>query len=174
MAAAAPLTPAAHAADDGVSVSPSVPSPGSELGLRVTGCTGRSGAATSAAFVSDARLSGSDGTLTGETRVRSALGREHSYEVKVTCEGEDGPKSITAPLTLAGAAASPSDVAPPSGHASPVAPVKAGGGAAAEFATEDARQAGPDAAHTVTGLVLAGVAGVAVMGLRGRRDRRTG
>ncbi|MFD7434202.1 hypothetical protein [Streptomyces sp. NPDC059861] len=166
----------AYAADGGVSVSPATPAPGGELGLRVTGCTGKAGVASSAAFVTEARLSGLGGTLTGQTRIRSALRPERSYEVKVTCAGADGPKSITTPLTLTdGSAASPG-VQHPSGHASPIAPVKAGGGGTAHLAAgdEDARATGPNAGHAVTGLVLAGAAGVAVKVLGGRRSRRTG
>ncbi|MFJ4472458.1 hypothetical protein ACIP2X_33915 [Streptomyces sp. NPDC089424] len=176
LAATATLAPVAHAADGGVSVSPTTPAPGGDLGLRVTGCTGRTGVATSAAFVGEARLSGVDGTLTGETRIRSAVRPERSYEVQVTCDGADGPRSITAPLTLAGGSARSSGGQHPSGHASPVAPVKAGGGGTARLAAgdEDARATGPNAAHAVTGLVLAGAAGVAVKVLGGRRSRRTG
>jgi hypothetical protein len=56
----------------------------------------------------------------------------------------------------------------PSPYASPVAPVHAGGGGTA---TSVAASAGPGTAHAVTGLVLAGVAAVAVV-LRGSRRRR--
>ncbi|MGW1540452.1 hypothetical protein ACWCPM_09450 [Streptomyces sp. NPDC002309] len=176
LAGTATLAPVAHATDGGVSVTPATPAPGGELGLRVTGCTGQAGVATSAAFVTEARLSGLDGTLTGETRIRSALAPEQSYEVTVTCDGADGPRSITAPLTLTDGSTSPAGVEHPSGHASPIAPVRAGGGGAAHLVAgdEDARAAGPDAAHAVTGLVLAGAAGVAVNVLGRRRSRRTG
>ncbi|MFB9462034.1 hypothetical protein [Streptomyces cinereospinus] len=306
LAATATLTPAAHAADGGVRVSPATPVPGSDVRLRVTGCTGRTGAAASAAFVTDARLSGSDGTLTGETRIRSTLPPRQRYAVTVTCEDGDGPRSVTAPLTLAGPAvarvraaaadpsrevtpaapdaappsayalpsedipadapdgisevvpedvpeavpdeadppalalpaeqvpeaapeavpdaadppaldlppgelpsgdlppavpdaadpadpedfsaafppgepvppapdaANPSAFAPPSGFASPVAPVKAGGGGTAGLAAVDARSTGPNAAHAITGLVLAATSGIAVLVLGGRRSRRTG
>lgn len=176
LAGTATLTPVAHAADGGLSVTPATPAPGGELGLRVTGCTGQAGVATSAAFVTEARLSGPDGTLTGETRIRSTLPPERSYQVTVVCDGADGPKSITAPLTLTDGSTSPSGGEHPSGHASPIAPVRAGGGGTARLAAgdEDTRAAGPNAAHAVTGLVLAGAAGVAVKVLGGRRGRRTG
>ncbi|GAA3303532.1 hypothetical protein GCM10020295_52360 [Streptomyces cinereospinus] len=287
-------------------VSPATPVPGSDVRLRVTGCTGRTGAAASAAFVTDARLSGSDGTLTGETRIRSTLPPRQRYAVTVTCEDGDGPRSVTAPLTLAGpavarvraAAADPSrevtpaapDAAPPSAYALPSEdipadaprrhlrgrpggrprgrarrgrparprppggagprggprgrarrgrpaaldlppgelpsgdlprrcptrrtprtrrtspppsrrvnpsrprptrrtprpsprppgspprspPVKAGGGGTAGLAAVDARSTGPNAAHAITGLVLAATSGIAVLVLGGRRSRRTG
>ncbi|MFJ8050945.1 hypothetical protein [Streptomyces luteogriseus] len=61
----------------------------------------------------------------------------------------------------------------PSTWASPVAPVQAGGGGAAELVAAEERGAGPGTAQGVTGLVLAGVAAV-VVALRGlRRSRGT-
>lgn len=61
----------------------------------------------------------------------------------------------------------------PSAPASPVAPVQAGGGGAADLAAAEERGAGPGTAQGVTGLVLAGVAAV-VVAVRGvRRGRGT-
>ena len=73
LACVAGLSPAAaHAADgQGVTVSPASPAPGSVVALRVSGCSGTTGSAASTAFVSDARLAGFDGALTGEAQVRS-------------------------------------------------------------------------------------------------------
>lgn len=70
----------------------------------------------------------------------------------------------------------------PSSPASPVAPVRAGGGGAvARLATsqdaadpDDARHTGPGTRHAVVGLVLAGVAAVAVVARGVRRSRRRG
>jgi hypothetical protein len=162
--AAAALTPAAHAADGrgGVSVTPSSPAPGVEVALRVSGCAGKTATAASAAFVADARLTGSGGTLAGETRVRSSI-RPGPYEVKVTC----ADSQLKGTLTVAVGGSS----ARPGASASPVAPVQAGGGGAARLAAADAREAGPGTGHAVTGLVLAGVAAVAVV-IRGRRRSR--
>lgn len=157
--------PPAHAAGGGVSVSPSTPAPGSDLALRVTGCPGATGTAASAAFVADALLTGAEGTLTGETRVRSTL-TPGTYEVRVDCASERTPRTLRAALTVAGADA-------PSAPASPVAPVTAGGGGAARLASVDAAETGPNTAQTVTGLVLAGVAAVAVVLTGARRSRRT-
>jgi len=168
------LTPAAHAADGGsVTVTPSSPAPGADVSLRVRGCVGeRSATAVSAAFVTDARLTGSDGTLAGETRVRTSI-KAGSYDVRITC----ADFRVTGRITVGHGSAQPSESAPtfPSGPESPVAPVPAGGGGTAHLSTgEDARAAGPGTGQTVTGLVLAGVAAVAVA-LRGsRRSRRTG
>ncbi|MFI9568272.1 hypothetical protein [Streptomyces rishiriensis] len=99
---AAVLTPTAYAASGdvgrdeggrgagaGVSVTPSRPSPGSEVTLRATGCDGRTATAASAAFVADAQLvvaDGAGGALTGDTRVRSSLAAG-GYDVRITCAG---------------------------------------------------------------------------------------
>lgn len=84
----------AHAADSGgVSVVPASPVPGSDIQVRAKGCGGRSGTATSKAFVANAQLTqltGKDlGTLAGETRVRSSLGAG-TYDVRITCDGREG------------------------------------------------------------------------------------
>ncbi|MEU8968635.1 hypothetical protein AB0D11_05050 [Streptomyces monashensis] len=202
--AVAALTPSAHAADGGsVSVTPGSPSPGTDVSLRVRGCSGSEGTAVSGAFVSDARLTGKGGSLSGETRVRSSLA-PGAYDVRITC----ADYVISGRITVAGgrgaAQGSAQGTDPGSGRdtdrgseqtqqsgqagrtgesdgrpdaaASPVAPVHAGGGGTAtHFATVATSASGPDAAETVTGLGLAGVAALAV-GLRGHRgrDRRTG
>ncbi|MEU6506639.1 hypothetical protein [Streptomyces sp. NPDC046942] len=83
--AAAALTPSAHAVDGGsVDVTPGSPAPGTDVSLRVHGCSGPEGTAVSTAFVADARLTGRQGTLSGETRVRSSLA-PGTYDVRVTC-----------------------------------------------------------------------------------------
>ncbi|GAA2273299.1 hypothetical protein GCM10010234_05420 [Streptomyces hawaiiensis] len=62
----------------------------------------------------------------------------------------------------------------PGAPASPVAPVRAGGGGAADSLAAEERGAGPGTAQGVTGLVLAGAAAVVVVALRGvRRGRGT-
>lgn len=161
--AVAAFTPLAQAADGGsVSVTPSSPAPGADLTLRVTGCAGRTATAASAAFVADARLTGAGGSLAGETRVRSTI-RPGSYDVKITCADFEvkgritvvGDKSTTAP-------------------ASPAAPVNAGGGwTATHLSAMQPRATGPGTGHAVTGLVLAGVAAVAVVLRSSRRSRGT-
>ncbi|GCB49058.1 hypothetical protein [Streptomyces sp. NL15-2K] len=166
--AVAALIPIAHAADGGGSISatPSSPAPGAEVALRVSGCAGKTATAASTAFVADARLTGSGGTLAGETRVRSSI-EPGPYEVKVSCA--DSQLNGTLTVAAGGSSARPGA----SAAASPVAPVQAGGGGAARLAATDAREAGagPGVAQTVTGLVLAGVAAVAVV-IRGRRRSR--
>lgn len=158
------VTPAAYAADGGVSVSPASAHPGGDIALLVSGCREKSGLAVSTAFVADARLTvGADGTLVGQSRIRSTL-TEGTYDVRVAC----GDTSRAGAVTVAQKGARPS------GHASPVAPVEAGGGGAAHLAVVDARAAGPGTAHTVTGLVLAGVAATAVALRSARRCREQG
>ena len=90
----------------------------------------------------------------------------------------DGGGRPSAPGVDADPSAPGVDGEPPLSHrpgawASPVAPVQAGGGGAAELVAAEERGAGPGTAQGVTGLVLAGVAAV-VVALRGlRRGRGT-
>ncbi|MGW5428420.1 hypothetical protein ACWET9_14560 [Streptomyces sp. NPDC004059] len=169
--AVAACTPAAHAADGGaVSVTPAAPLPGTDVSVRVRGCSGPQGTAVSDAFVTDARLTGNGGTLSGETRVRSGL-RAGAYDVRITC----ADYVITGRITVVGSGAVPGQATgqyldPGRWPLGPVAPVPAGGGGTAHFATVATTDSGPDTAQTVTGLALAGLAAVAV-GLRARRGR---
>ncbi|MFJ8540760.1 hypothetical protein ACIRFH_01875 [Streptomyces sp. NPDC093586] len=167
-----PVAPAAYAADgDGVAVTPSSPAPGADVALRVPDCTERTAVAVSAAFESDVRLSAADegGVLVGSSRVRSSAAAG-AYAVRVTCgrDARQGTITVDAPHRPAHRPSAPS---------SPVAPVDAGGGGAARLAAphsdDAARVDPPGTAHTVTGLVLAGIAAVAV-GLRGVRSRSRG
>ncbi|MFF0094503.1 hypothetical protein ACFYSF_31725 [Streptomyces canus] len=171
--AVAALTPAAQAADGGsVSVTPSSPTtPGADLTLRVTGCAGRTATAASAAFVADARLTGADGSLTGDTRVRSSV-EPGSYDVQVTCADFQVKGRITVAAAMgAGATATATATA----LATPAAPVNAGGGwTATHLSAMEPHPTGPGTGHAVTGLVLAGVAAVAVVLRRSRRSRGTG
>ncbi|MET8566597.1 hypothetical protein [Streptomyces sp. NPDC004783] len=168
-AAAAPFAPAAHAADGGgVSVTPSTPVPGADVTLRVPGCAEKTAVAVSAAFETDVRLSlaEKDGVLVGSSRVRTSV-EAGVYAVQVTCGRNAREGTITVHER-------PGPADRPSAPASPVAPVHAGGGGSAELAVstadDGARAEPPGTAHTVTGLVLAGIAAVAVA-LRGVRSR---
>lgn len=169
VAVLAALTPTAYAADGGtVSVTPASPAPGADVALKISGCAGTTGSAASDAFVADAELVGTAGTLAGETRVRSSL-EPGSYDVRITC----GSVTVKGAIKVV-ENASQSPASAPSAPASPVAPVHAGGGGTAHLAAVDARATGPGTAHAVMGLLLAGVAAAAVA-LRGaRRSRRTG
>ncbi|MGW6792736.1 hypothetical protein [Streptomyces chartreusis] len=164
------VTPAAHATDGGVSLSPSSPRPGGDITLRVSGCPQRTATAVSKAFVADARLTvAGGGELVGESRVRSTA-TAGSYGVKVAC----GDTSRTGAVTVAAKAAEHSvrHGPQPASSASPTAPVRAGGGGTSRLAMVDAREEGPGTAHTVTGLILAGVAATAVALRSARRGRR--
>ncbi|WP_329228169.1 hypothetical protein [Streptomyces canus] len=166
--AVAAFAPAAQAADGGsVSVTPSSPAAGADLTLRVTGCAGRTATAASAAFVADARLTGADGSLAGETRVRSSI-EPGPYDVKITCADFQVNGRITV-VAAQGATATATALA------TPVAPVNAGGGwTATHLSAMEPQPTGPGTGQTVTGLVLAGVAAVAVVLRRSRRSRGTG
>lgn len=65
-------------------MTPSAPAPGADLALRVTGCAERTATAHSTAFVADARLAGTEGTLAGDTRVRASA-EPGPYDVNITC-----------------------------------------------------------------------------------------
>ena len=199
--AACALAPGAgHVADGdgaGVSVVPSSPAPGTEVALRATGCPQRTATAASPAFVADTRLSGAEGTLTGDTRVRASV-QPGSYDVTLTCadteikgsitvvsqaaahtasrsQGESRPQQRTPAGQPSRSSAAPpaAPASPVAAPASPVAPVDAGGGGAAHFASVDVRGAGPGTGQAITGLVLAGVAAAAVGLLTSRRRRGT-
>ncbi|MET7692326.1 hypothetical protein ABZT06_30825 [Streptomyces sp. NPDC005483] len=160
--AVAAFAPAAQAADGrGVSVTPSTPAAGTDLTLRVTGCTGETATAASAAFVADARLTGAGGSLAGESRVRSSI-EPGPYDVKITCADVEVQGTITVVAPTTGGAA----------PASPAAPVDAGGGwTATHLSAMEPHVTEPGTGHAVTGLVLAGVAAVAVVLRRSRRSR---
>ncbi|MEU3985886.1 hypothetical protein AB0F77_38470 [Streptomyces sp. NPDC026672] len=157
------FVPTAHAADgDGVRLTPSSPAPDSDVALRVSGCASGTGTAVSDAFARDTALAGTGGTLRGEGRI-GPLVPPGSYDVVVTC----GDTRLIRTVTIAGTEQAVSSLG------EQVAPVPAGGGGmAAHFASVDLGSDGPGAAHAVTGLVLAGLAALAVGLLpRARRGR---
>ncbi|WP_062648128.1 hypothetical protein [Streptomyces maremycinicus] len=178
---AAVLVPTAYASGEaggdkggGVSVTPSTPTPGAEVTLKVSGCGGRTATAASDAFVADAQLADVGGALVGDTRVRSSIGAG-TYDVRITCVDYKvtGHIRVVAPASDGGSA----EPYGPSTPASPVAPVHAGGGGAAPpapLAALDEAQVegrGPGIAQAVVGLVLAGVAAAAFV-YRGVHRRR--
>ncbi|MFJ5836127.1 hypothetical protein ACIQGO_04985 [Streptomyces shenzhenensis] len=167
--AAVALTPSAYAADgDGVSVAPAAPAPGADVALRVTGCDASTGTAVSDAFAAAGVLTGAAGTLTGRTRIRP-VAPPGPYDVRIACGGQ----RITGTVTVAGAG---SGTAPPTGvapavPAAPAAALDTAGGDPAYFASVAIRSAGPGLVHAVIGIVLVGLAAVAV-GLRSARRSR--
>ncbi|MFJ9018429.1 hypothetical protein ACIRPU_00340 [Streptomyces sp. NPDC102259] len=183
--AAAVLIPTAYASGEGsgdkggsVSITPSTPAPGADVTLKVSGCGGRTATAASAAFVADAQLAGAGGALVGDTRVRSSIGAG-TYDVQITCVDFKVKGRLKVVASSSAESSEPSDFESsesygPSTHASPVAPVHAGGGGTAPLAAADEAQVvghGPGTVQAVVGLVLAGVAVAAVV-FRGVHRRR--
>lgn len=204
---AAVLVPTAYASgEDGrgrggsVSVTPSTPSPGAEVTLKVSGCGGRTATAVSAAFVADARLvvaDGAGGALVGDTRVRSSIAAG-LYDVQITCVDftVKGRLKVVQPPSAA-PSRRPSEVEPatpdrpsaavpavpavpdvpdapdaPDVPASPVAPVRAGGGGTAPLASvEDVRVDGRGPG-TVQAVVGLVLAGAAAAAVVFRGARR--
>lgn len=184
---AVPAVPAAYA-DDSVraTVGPSRSVPGGDVEIRVSGCKGTTGTVRSRAFVVNAELAGSARSpLSGNTMVKSSA-KPGTYEVHVACDGSDhlragsvqvGGRHVPAhpPMHPATGVPAPPPTSRPTHHETPIAPVRAGGGGTAPLADGDVRteDAGPGTPHTIIGLVLAGIAAVAVALRTSRRRRRT-
>ncbi|TGB08458.1 hypothetical protein [Streptomyces sp. MZ04] len=157
VAAAAP----AHAHDQGkvhATGTPSSTAPGSRVEVSVTGCEGTTGSASSGAFTEEAKLTGRDGdksSLNGSAMIKNGIAG--TYDVTVICDGHPHQGAGTVQVVQH--------------HQNPVAPVRAGGGGTAQLAVT-AEEAGPGTRHAVIGLVLAGVAAVAVA-FRSVRRRRS-
>ncbi|MFE0104170.1 hypothetical protein [Streptomyces sp. NPDC059009] len=154
-------------------VTPSSASPGAQVEVRADGCDGTTGSASSGAFEYDAELTGRDGdkySLNGTTKIK--YGVSGSYSVTITCDGHPHQGAGTVQVIR--------------NNPAPVSPVRAGGGGTAHLAesqlaqsrlagpaaSAEAREAGPGTRHAVIGLVLAGVAAVAVA-FRSVRRRRS-
>lgn len=165
-------TPASAHDSVSATATPSTIAPGGEIAVKVTDCKGTTGAAKSTAFVADAELTGDNGQgtpLYGETTVKSSIGAG-TYDITITCDGHDHHKAGTFTVVH-------HDV-----H--PTAPVRAGGGGAAQRPAESERtgeraaltetaaaEEGPGTRHALIGLALAAIAAVAVA-LRTVRRRR--
>ncbi|MCX4726398.1 hypothetical protein ACIPW9_00305 [Streptomyces sp. NPDC090052] len=166
-AAAAALFPAAAIAAPAegssgtVTVSPSVIAPGEEVDLRVS-CRSGKPFGRSDAFDSQAQFSpaADRGSMYAAARIR-ADAESKDYTVQVKC----GRTVVTGTITVVREGG---DHHRPMPLRTPIAPVHAGGGATATVA---AQEAAPGTGHTVVGLVLAGIAAVAVAGRSVRRRR---
>ncbi|MEV0319061.1 hypothetical protein ACIBKX_05995 [Streptomyces sp. NPDC050658] len=151
----------AYAHDQGkvhATVTPSSAPPGSRVEVSVTGCEGTTGSAGSGAFTDDAKLTGRDGdkySLNGSAMIKQGV--SGTYDITVTCDGHPHQGVGTVRVI--------------SHNPEPVSPVRAGGGGTAQLAGT-AEEAGPGTRHAVIGLVLAGVAAVAVA-FRSVRRRRS-
>ncbi|MFJ3706843.1 MULTISPECIES: hypothetical protein [unclassified Streptomyces] len=166
-AAAAALLPATAIAAPGegssgtVTVSPSVIAPGEEVDLRVR-CGSGKPFGTSDAFDSRAEFApaADKGAMYAEARIR-ADAESRDYTVQVKCKGS----VVTGRITVV---RQNQDGHRPMPITTPTAPVHAGGGATATVA---AQEDAPGTRHTLVGLVLAGIAAVAVAGRSVRRRR---
>ncbi|GGX20193.1 hypothetical protein [Streptomyces chryseus] len=164
-AAAAHAAPTENDGEGRVLVTPSTIAPGGEVDLRVDVCRGRHATGTSDAFAAPAHFSpaADRGDLFAEARIRSDA-EAGDYEIWVRCK-DGGQANGTVTVVH-----HHKPTHHPTHHATPIAPVHAGGGGTAETAATE--EGGPGTPHTVIGLVLAGVAAVAVA-FRSVRRRRT-
>ncbi|MGW6059889.1 hypothetical protein [Streptomyces sp. NPDC055189] len=155
------VTAPAHAHEQDkvhATVTPADAAPGAEVEISVTGCDGTTGSAGSGAFEGDAKLTGRDGekyALNGSAKIRGGV--SGSYDVTVVCDGHPHQGVGTVKVVQH--------------RTEPVSPVRAGGGGTSQLAAH-AQEAGPGTRHAVIGLVLAGVAAVAVA-VRSVRRRRS-
>lgn len=129
--AAVPVAAAVADRSGGVSVTPAAPAPGTDIALRITGCAEHTAVAASDAFVADALLAGADGTLAGETRVRSSV-RPGKYDVEVLCGAAD--MRFKGALTVGAAAVFPAALSTSSAAASAASAASASATASASAA----------------------------------------
>ncbi|MFF3318105.1 hypothetical protein ACFYV5_21720 [Streptomyces sp. NPDC003035] len=188
-------------AGDGVkaTVTPSTAKPGADVDIRVQGCKGPTGAASSRAFVADAALTSRDGVaspLFGDTTITSGVERG-TYKVSVTCDGREHrdvgvvhvekhkPGPTHEPTHRPTHQPTHKPTHKPTHHPSPVAPVRAGGGGAAlavpavpaaPGVAQTTTESGLGTPYTLVGLGLAAIAAVAVAfrSARSSGRRRTG
>ncbi|MFF8655702.1 hypothetical protein [Streptomyces huasconensis] len=165
MAVALPGGVAAAHEDGSVdaTVTPASAAPGASVEVRVSGCEGATGSAGAGAFEGEAKLTGRGGDeLHGTATIRKGV--TGSYELTVICDGHPHQGVGTVRVIQR--------------NAQPSAPVRAGGGGTARLTsavspeTDGADEAGPGTRHAVIGLILAGVAAVAVA-FRSVRRRRS-
>ncbi|WP_256103198.1 hypothetical protein [Streptomyces sp. ODS05-4] len=175
----APTAGAAHAEDGGGPVVrafavPATAAPGAGLEVEVTGCASGHGEVRSPAFFSAAELAGRDGagrSLHGATTAASHA-RAGGHPLHVVCDGRTHRDAGTVQV------AQQEPVSPRRGTGSAGAVTAASAdeplslsAAQAPMDLVAADEQGPGTPHTVIGLVLAGVAAVAVA-LRTSRRRR--
>ncbi|MEV6164742.1 hypothetical protein AB0L71_23010 [Streptomyces sp. NPDC052052] len=142
-----------------LSVTPSSAAPDGAVALRLDSCGGKEAKGTSDVFASEARFtSATDGGLIANARIRSDAA-PGDYDIQIVCADDKGTK-VTGRVTVIDRA-----------QATPLAPVRAGGGGTAAADDQGSRSDGPGATHAVIGVVLAALA-VASVGFRNTRRRR--
>ncbi|KIF69742.1 hypothetical protein HY68_15985 [Streptomyces sp. AcH 505] len=193
LVAAPAISVTAAQAHDGVSVTvtPSTIAPGGEVQLKVDGCKKNWANVSSDAFVADVDLSGGKNhdrdhesrlPLYGSATIRSSADKG-SYEINVNCDGHD--HSGVGNVQIVHKSDHHNDHSGDHSYPQPVAPVGAGGGGTATLASGDrsdsrsdaqnsAQASGAGTQHALIGLVLAGVAAVAVAFRSARRERAAG
>ncbi|MFB7916601.1 hypothetical protein [Streptomyces sp. NPDC056061] len=143
-----------------LSVTPSSAAPGGEIALGLDGCEGEEATGSSDALASEARFApAADG---GGLVAHARIGPDASpgdHEIRIVCS-DDTAAGISGTVTVVDRDA-----------ATPLAPVRAGGGGTSVLTDQETRQSGPGAVHAVIGLALAAVAVVAVA-FRGAARRR--
>ncbi|MEU9761195.1 hypothetical protein [Streptomyces sp. NPDC047985] len=145
-----------------LSVTPRSVAPGGEVALRLDGCGGESAEGSSDVFASKARFApAADGTLFARARI-GADASPGDHGVQVVCADAGDRATGTVTVTVAGR----------DGVATPLAPVRAGGGGTAAATDQEARRSGPGTVHAVIGLVLAAIAVVAAVFRSAARRRR--
>ncbi|MER7954534.1 hypothetical protein [Streptomyces sp. NPDC096030] len=186
-------------AGDGVkaTVHPATAKPGADVEVRVQGCKGTTGAASSKAFVAAADLTGAYGGghgLSGDTTIRSGLA-SGTYKVSVTCDGREHrdvgvvhvekhkPQPTHRPTHEPTYEPTHRPTHEPTHHSTPYAPVRAGGGGAAlavpavppvaPGVAQTTSENGLGTPYTLVGLGLAAIASVAVA-VRSARRRGAG
>ncbi|MCN9239294.1 hypothetical protein NGF19_00560 [Streptomyces sp. RY43-2] len=132
-----------------VSLTPASPAPGGEVRLTVRGCPGTAttGTATSDAFVTDARLVGKNGTLTGDTVVRAMLA-PGSYAIKADCGGHKADGTLTVDGATASGPFAPTGPDSPAGSAP-----RDAGNPVGSAPTGPDRPAAPSLPHALTDLL---------------------
>ncbi|MFH8409499.1 hypothetical protein ACH4FX_32655 [Streptomyces sp. NPDC018019] len=151
------------AAAGAVAVTPSAVAPGTETALQVTGCAGRTGRATSDAFVDAVPLARVAAGLVGDARVRS-LADPGAYDVFVHCDGEDARAAGTFEVVPAPApAGSGGAAAPGAGPEAGDAPAgEAGADTASVPLADSASEAAAEPPASPSAPVRAGGGGTAV------------
>ncbi|MER5359845.1 hypothetical protein [Streptomyces sp. NPDC002785] len=143
-----------------LSVTPPSAAPGGEVALRLDACEGKEAKGNSDVFASESRFSpAADGGLYAKARISSDAS-PGDHDIQIVCTDAKGTKA-SGRVTVTDR-----------DQATPLAPVRAGGGGTAVRTAKEAHQDGPGTVQAVIGLALAAVAAGAVVFRRARRRRQ--